>query len=119
MSGMNRSTGALIDGDEDLRQSIADILSTPIGSCVGMRDYGSIVPGLIDQPGNRTTALRLYAATALALTRWENRLRLTRVQLAAGDRPGAATLSIEGKRTDRPPANSLFRLSLPLSSLIA
>lgn len=119
MSGMNRNTGEVIDGDEDLRQSVADILSTPIGSCVGMRDYGSLNPDLIDQPANRTTALRLYASTALALARWEKRLKLTRVQLVAGERPGAAVLKLEGTRTDRPKANSRTQITVPLSSLLA
>ena len=119
MTGMNRTTGEVIDGDADLRQSVADILITPIGSCVGMRDYGSMNPDLIDQPANRTTALRLYASTALAISRWEKRLRLMRVQLVAGDRPGAAVIHLEGIRTDRPKANSRTQITVPLSSLLA
>ena len=115
MTGMNRTTGADIDGDEDLRQEIADILTTPIGSCVGMRDYGSLLPDLIDQPANHTTAVRLYAATALAISRWSDRLRLSRVQLTAGTTPGAATLTLEGERTDRVHSNSRTNLTIPLT----
>ena len=59
-------------GDVDhLRQSVADILSTPIGSRVMRRDYGSLVPALLDQPDNNATQARLRAAVASALMRWE------------------------------------------------
>ena len=115
MTGMARSTGATLDGLDHIRQSVADILGTPIGSRVGRRDYGSLLPDLIDQPMTPANILRLYAATAVALSRWENRLRLRRVGLAAGDRAGAATITIDADRADRPPANSRTRLVLPLT----
>ena len=116
MTGMARTTGETLDGLEHIRQSVADILSTPMGTRVGRREYGSLLPELVDQPMTAANILRLYAATAVALTRWEDRLRLRRVGVAAGERPGAAAISIEGTRTDTPSANGLVRLSIPLSS---
>jgi phage baseplate assembly protein W len=41
MQGMNRNTGRKLSGVDHLRQSIVDILTTPIGSRVMRRDYGS------------------------------------------------------------------------------
>ena len=41
MTGMDRETGKSLSGIEHLRQSIRDILTTPIGSRVMRRDYGS------------------------------------------------------------------------------
>lgn len=116
MTGMSRTAGTAIDGLDAIRQSVRDILGTPIGSRLARREYGSHLPDLIDQPMNGPNILRLYAASALALARWEDRLRLRRVNLAAGDRPGAATLTIEADRTDTTPANARTRLvlSLPL-----
>lgn len=108
---MNRDTGRLLTTAEHLRQSIADILTTPIGSRVMRRDYGSLLPELIDQPFNDATRLRAYAATAMALTRWEPRLRLTRVQLAQGDLPGSAVLDLEGAEVD---SNAPLNLQVPL-----
>ncbi|MGD7246543.1 GPW/gp25 family protein, partial [Ralstonia pseudosolanacearum] len=52
MTGMNSSTGRAIADRPHLAQSIGDILTTPIGSRVMRRDYGSEVPDLIDQPLN-------------------------------------------------------------------
>lgn len=103
MTGMARTTGAALDGADHIRQSMADILATPIGTRVGRRDYGSLVPELIDQPVTGANILRLYAATAVALARWEDRARLRRVSLVAGDRPGAGQLTIDAERLDVAP----------------
>jgi hypothetical protein len=111
---MNASTGAAIDGDAHLVQSIQDILSTPIGTRVRRRDYGSLLFELIDAPFNAATRMLMYAATALALGRWEPRIRLTRVGIELGEEPGAIRLEIEGERTDRPEPNSFTRLTFPL-----
>ena len=87
---MNRHTGQRLDALAHLRQSIGDILATPIGSRVMRREYGSLVPELIDHPDNIATQVRVYAAVASALMRWEPRFRLTRIEsLREADRPGA------------------------------
>ncbi|WP_328598577.1 GPW/gp25 family protein [Croceibacterium xixiisoli] len=112
---MSRTTGAQIDGIEHINQSVADILGTLIGTRAGRRDYGSHNPDLIDQPQTAANILRLFASTALALSRWEDRIRLRRVSLERGDQPGAAVLTIDAERTDTASANRSVRLSLPLN----
>lgn len=119
MIGMDRTTGAALSGDAHLAQSIADILSTPIGSRIARRDYGSLLHRLIDAPLNAFTRMQLYAATAMALGRWEPRLRLTRVAVDQADAEGRVVIGIEGHRTDRPGPNSLVRLTIPLRSQLA
>lgn len=111
---MSATTGAAIEGDDHLAQSIADILTTPLGSRVCLRDYGSLLAELIDQPFNALTRLRLYAATALALRRWERRITLRTVSITAGDQVGAFTLDLVGVRTDAPAGTALTRLTVPL-----
>ena len=116
MTGMSRTNGTAIDGDDHLAQSIADILLTPIGTRIMRRDYGSLLPQLIDAPLNETTRLAIFAATATALRRWEKRLRLIRCLLTrTGD--GTGELLLEGYRTDTPGPNSLTRLTVPLPGL--
>ena len=66
-----------------------------MGSRIRRRRYGSEVPELIDQPLNSATQLRIYAATAFALRRWEPRLQLASVQLTR-DTDGAITLLLDG-----------------------
>ena len=110
---MNAATGKAIDGDAHLAQSIADILMTPIGSRVMRRDYGSLLPELIDQPFNGATLVKLYGVAATALMRWEPRIRLTRIAITAGATPGTYVLDLEGQRLDTP-STEYTRLTLPL-----
>ena len=115
MLGMDRSNGAPLSGNAHLAQSIGDILGTPIGTRVMRRDYGSMLFDLIDQPLNGATRLLIYAATALALARWEPRIRLRRVTLSVdAGASGAASLQIEGDRADLPAANARVTLSIPI-----
>jgi len=95
MMGMHAATGRSLTGLGHLRQSVTDILTTPTGSRIRRRRYGSEVPELIDQPLNSATQLRIYAATAFALRRWEPRLQLSSVQLTR-DTDGAIALLLDG-----------------------
>lgn len=97
MTGMHRATGRRMRELAHLSQSIADILTTPLGTRLQRRTYGSLLPDLIDHPDNGTTRIRMYAATASALMRWEPRLRLSRVQLTSGPQPGQVTLDLAGE----------------------
>lgn len=79
MTAMDRSTGALLV--DDIAQSVQTILTTPLASRVMRRDFGSELPDLIDQPA--TARVRLFAAVATALARWEPRITVRRVQLSS------------------------------------
>lgn len=112
MTGMDLATGRELSGIEHLAQSVADILTTPIGSRIQRREYGSMLFDLIDQPLNGSTRLLLFAATALAIARWEPRIRLRRVGITGGA-DGAVALSLEGDLADLT-ANSHVLLSVPI-----
>ena len=77
---MDSTTGKPLEGLAHLRQSVRDILTTPLGSRVMRRNYGSRLFDLIDAPLNAATLVEIYAATAEALVRWEPRLRIQQVQ---------------------------------------
>lgn len=93
MIGMAQHTGRALGGDAHLVQSIGDILSTPIGSRVMRRDYGSQLPNIIDQPLNGETLIDVYLATAEALHLWEPRINVERVQITEA-RPGFAEIEL-------------------------
>lgn len=76
---MNAGTGRSLTGSDHIRQSISDILATPLGSRVMRRDYGSLLPDLIDQPMNNANLLRMYSAAVVAVAQWEPRVKITRV----------------------------------------
>lgn len=114
MSGMDASTGRWLDDDAHLVQSIARILTTPIGTRVQRRDFGSLLPELVDQPFNSTTQLRLYGAAATALMRWEPRLQIKQLSLSRGERPGAFVLDVTCRRVRSQQSNEFTRLTVPL-----
>lgn len=95
MNGIDANTGKRLAGLDHLRQSIRDILTTPIGSRVMRRDYGSRLYRLVDAPLNRATILDLYAATAEALATWEPRIEVQEVRAAEAD-AGKVTISLRG-----------------------
>lgn len=108
---MNVLTGGAIANNEHIAQSIADILTTRIGTRVMRREYGSLLPDLVDHPSNDVTRLRAYAATAMALTRWEPRIQVHRVQLQSATLQGQAVMDIECTVVD---TNEPLSLSVPL-----
>lgn len=96
MKGMSNQNGVYLDDLEHLKQSIVDILTTPIGSRVMCRDYGSKLFRLIDQPINRDLFPKIYAAVAEALEKWEPRFETQKIKIEA-IKDGRITLSLIGK----------------------
>lgn len=97
VKGMSRSTGQRTDQTDHILQSVRDILMTPIGSRVMRRDYGSLLPFLIDAPINAYFIMQLRASVIHALMRWETRVTPTRIELMTDDSAsqGVASLMIE------------------------
>lgn len=96
MIGMSAATGRALGDLEHLRQSIRDILTTPKGSRVMRRGYGSDLFALIDAPMNRETLMNIYAAAVEALLAWEPRILVTRV-VSSSAAPGGITLDVYGR----------------------
>lgn len=95
MIGMDRRTGQPVSGLAHLRQSIEDILSTPLGSRRMRPDYGSKIRRFVDLPVNDGWKSAVQAEVARALSRWEPRLRLERVRVTAVLN-GQVTLQLTG-----------------------
>lgn len=118
MIGTSAETGKIISGMEHLRQSISRLLTTPVGSRVMRRDYGSYVFELIDQPGNKANKLKVYSAIVDALLRWEPRVLPTKVTLISNTpESGQFEIDIEGIAVtdiDDISAGGDLHLSVPL-----
>ena len=91
---MHAGRGVDIGGLAHLRQSVTDILTTPVGSRVMRRSFGSRLFDLVDRPANAATLMQLYAATAMALARWEPRLSLQSVALDDIQRLGEGRIGL-------------------------
>jgi phage baseplate assembly protein W len=96
VTGLSRATFQPLDFDAHLAQSITDILSTPRGTRVMRRDYGSDLPRLVDAPMNGETLVDLFMATAEALDAWEPRFRLIRVEVPSAS-AGFMELTLTGE----------------------
>lgn len=83
MALMSRDTGLNIDDMEHLVQSVVDIVTTPIGTRVCLREYGCLLPYRIDLPINRAWVSEAYGEIAEALDRWEPRLSTETIFLDA------------------------------------
>lgn len=77
---MSRNSGTTLTSElNHIQQSIHDILTTPIGSRLMRRDYGSRLADLIDQPTNQTLLLQCYSAIYTALLLWEKRIDISQI----------------------------------------
>jgi phage baseplate assembly protein W len=97
MIGVNSRTGKALGGMDHLKQSITDILTTPLGTRVMRREYGSRLFELIDAPINASTIIDIVSATADALATWEPRIIVERVQVDDADQTGKLALTISAK----------------------
>lgn len=95
-TGFNRADGAVLRDFDHVRQSIGVILTTPIGTRVMRREFGSEVFDLIDRPMTSQVILALYAAAATAIARWEPRYALTGCQLVTAEATGAISFEFNG-----------------------
>lgn len=111
---MNASTGREMGELEHIQQSIRDILTTRISTRTMRRQYGSIVPELIDHPGNDANQLRLQAASVMAIMRWEPRVMITQTAFSI-DMAGKSFLDIEGIRRNGPRAGQSVSFSVQVA----
>lgn len=95
MAGLDRVTGKPLEGWPHVAQSIRVILSTPIGTRVMRRTFGSWIPYLVDAPSTQDTLTRVFVAAATALDIWEPRFILQRVTVINAV-PGHLEIDIDG-----------------------
>lgn len=95
MIGVDRRSGQPLSGVAHLRQSIEDILTTPVGSRRMRPEYGSELRRYVDLPVNDGWKSAVQAEVARSLGRWEPRLQLDRVRVVAVV-GGQITLELSG-----------------------
>lgn len=96
MNGINATNGRHLAGIEHLRQSLRDLLTTPIGSRVMRRDYGSRLFDLVDGPISQGWKMECYAAVAEAIRKWEPRFRVIQME-AVNVSAGQMTFDLKGE----------------------
>lgn len=96
MIGMDRRSGQPLSGLAHVRQSIEDILTTPLGSRRMRPEYGSKLRRFVDLPVNEGWKSAVQAEVARSLGRWEPRLKLERVRVVSV-MAGQITLQLSGQ----------------------
>lgn len=109
--GMARESGNAIEDIAHIRQSVSDILQTPVGSRVMRRDYGSLISELIDRPQNAALRLQIMAACYGAILKWEQRVILSALTVDTTV-DGKMVVNITGVRSD---TSVDFSLTVPVS----
>ncbi len=101
MIGMDRVTGKPLTGLAHLRQSIGDILSTPLGARRMRPEYGSALRRYVDLPVTEGWKGAVQAEAARALGRYEPRVVISSIQavaVAGGKISFRLTAEYEGER---------------------
>lgn len=83
-----------VDGIERVNQSITHILSTPIGSRVMRRDFGSRLHELPFEVLDETTVALVQHFVIEAIVRWEKRIRLAGVQVTLDNKNQVMSIDI-------------------------
>ena len=83
MIGMDRRNGQPLGGLAHLKQSIEDILGTPLGSRRMRPEYGSQLRRMVDLPLSEGWKSAVQAEVARSLGPWEPRIRLQSVKVSA------------------------------------
>ena len=73
MKGVSSENGQYLSDLEHLKQSLVNILTTPIGTRVMCRDYGSPLFELVDQPINRLFQRELMFEKEHRFRKWRIR----------------------------------------------
>ncbi|WP_147198403.1 GPW/gp25 family protein [Pantoea sp. CCBC3-3-1] len=110
-SGMSRDTGGAVNDIDHIRQSVRDILLTPVGTRIMRRSYGSLLSALTDQPQNESLRLQIMSACYVAILQWEPRVKLTGISYESAFDGGMA-VELTGTRADNAQD---FSLTIPVS----
>lgn len=92
---MNVNTGKTISEIAHIKQSITNILTTPLGSRIMRRDFGSRLFERIDQPINGELIAEIYSDIVEAISTWEPRFEVEQVILQSIDK-GKIVIDLEG-----------------------
>lgn len=93
---INKNNGrTLLSEQESIQQALADIITTPIGSRIMRREYGSLIFELLDQPTNDSLVLKCYSAIYTAVSRWEDRISISAIVMSSAKDSGLI-FDIEG-----------------------
>lgn len=94
---IDRHTGATVTGWAHVEQCLGDIFATGFGERVIREWYGSAVPKFLGQNLTERTVVKFFAAMASAISQWEPRYHVNKIQPIKIDRDGYFVAAIDGE----------------------
>jgi len=95
-AGLSGVNGQSLTDWAHTQQSIEKILSTPIGTRLMRRTFGSDLPDLVDAKMTPKNILQVYSSAAAAIEKWEPRFRMTSGRIDEAAVSGRVSLAIHG-----------------------
>ena len=95
------SMGQVVDDWPHITDCITKILTTPLGTRVMRRDFGSELPSLVDAPMNSHNLMKIHAATVKALEPrlvrgfWYGEPRVRVVGVEIKGKPATGAIEVE------------------------
>ena len=103
-------------GEANIRESIAVILKTEPGERVGVPDFGAGLARFLFEPNNVATHTRMQDAIQRALARWERRIQVDAVEVAAHPGEPETAVATITYRLVATAARERISLAIPLSA---
>lgn len=103
-------------GEDNVRESIAVILRTEPGERVGLPDFGAGLARFLFEPNTVATHTRMQDAIRRALDRWERRIQVEAIDVAAHPADPETAVATITYRLVATAALERISLSIPLSS---
>jgi phage baseplate assembly protein W len=103
------------EGEAGIRESIAVVLKTEPGERVGVTEFGAGLGRFLFEPNNAATHARIEDSIKRALTRWEQRIEVEAVDIAADAADAEVALATITYRLVATAARERITLNIPLA----
>jgi len=104
------------EGEANIRESIAIVLRTAQGERIALAEFGAGLDLYLFEPNNAATHVRIEGAIVAALTRWEPRIAVERVDVMADPRDATAAIATIDYRLVATGGRERTSVSVPLGS---
>ena len=104
------------DGEGNIRESISVVLKTEPGERVGVPEFGAGLGRFLFEPNNAATHTRMQDSILRALARWERRIEVESVEIAADAADAESALATITYRLVATAARERISLNIPLAA---
>ena len=104
------------EGETNIRESIRVVLSTDKNERLALPDFGAGLMRFLFEPNNTATHARISHSISTALARWEPRIAVESVDVAADPGDGTSAIATIGYRLVATGARERTSVSVPIGA---